>query len=268
MEPSCETKPISPLRISDCGLRIGYRAAAGPPGLRPTGRDLRRAKRAKRSQLRQTNQFGPADRLGPWEGETCETNPIHRPGRGQRGAGRGANVQNKPNSRRRRVGQGSRDAGRGFFPHPSTLRPRPCQADRAKQTQFPAGPGGTGPQGRGARVQSAKQSQFGRSRARTPNLRRDDDAKQSQFRRANRTGKYFAEKDLWRIEHATDLGKTKPICPGSTATAPGRGRNCCRGRAHACETKPIFGPGRRDGSGIRPRMPPAPGLPDPTPFVW
>jgi len=36
-------------------------------------------------------------------------------------------------------------------------------------------------------------------------------AKQSQFRRRDRTGKCLAEKDLWRIEHAGGLGETKPI---------------------------------------------------------
>ncbi len=48
-------------------------------------------------------------------------------------------------------------------------------------------------------------------------------AKQSQFRRSGRTGKYLVEKELWRIEHAQDLRKTKPMCPGPTARGAGPG---------------------------------------------
>ena len=60
-----------------------------------------------------------------------------------------------------------------------------------------------------------------------PAARRDrwpgDCAKQSQFRRSGRTDKYLMEKELWRIEHARDLRKTKPI---ARSGAPRRCLDC------------------------------------------
>jgi hypothetical protein len=60
--------------------------------------------------------------------------------------------------------------------------------------------------------------------------------KQSQFRRSGRIGKYLVEKELWRIEHARDLRKTKPISSRRTRTA---GRWQGSGRNLSCKTKPI-----------------------------
>ena len=58
------------------------------------------------------------------------------------------------------------------------------------------------------------------------------------------TGKYLVEKELWRIEHAKDLRKTKPISAGAPGMDEGRqGHPRRRRRAKACETKPIFAPG-------------------------
>ena len=84
MDKSCGTKPISRLRISDCGLPIGYRVAAGPPG-------WRRAKRAKQSQFasprspkppvgwmaqNKANFPVPTTTRHPQPGQFCETKPI------------------------------------------------------------------------------------------------------------------------------------------------------------------------------------------------
>jgi hypothetical protein len=89
---------------------------------------------------------------GTWDaGQMRKTNPISAvaavgspryssiPSFQSSGAGRGAIVQNEPNS-----------AG----------RPGPRRAKCAKRTQFPAGPGGTRPGGRGTRVKCAKRTQF------------------------------------------------------------------------------------------------------------
>jgi hypothetical protein len=64
-------------------------------------------------------------------------------------------MQNEPNLRRRRVGRGQRDGGRrANAPNEPNLAPVAGRARRGmpapKQSQFPAGPGGTGLGGRGA----------------------------------------------------------------------------------------------------------------------
>jgi hypothetical protein len=110
---SCETKPI-------CPLRIGCRAAAGPPSLRPTGSDLRRAKRAKQTQ------FGP--------------------GRQAAGSPESENVRNEANSRLSRMGRALRDMGRGSNVQNKAKLGRPWGIWRdgmrgaycAKQSQFPS----------------------------------------------------------------------------------------------------------------------------------
>jgi hypothetical protein len=158
-------------QIADCGPRsqpgltilwIGDRPAAGRP-LRPVASGLR-------GPVVQTNPIG-------WR-QSCETNPIWRayrarqsqlpPGRSRAGT---------PNPRRvdyaKRSQFGGRDMrnepnfGRGGRREPpsfqySIIPPFRSNADCAKRTQFPAGPGGTGPQGRGTWVKCAKQTQFGR----------------------------------------------------------------------------------------------------------
>jgi hypothetical protein len=217
---------------------------------------------------------------------------------------------------------------RAVHPRPSILRPRPCQANRAKRTQFPAAPGGRGRRGvgRGKNAQNEANSGGGfrcevssvkqivrnepnsqRHRVgeaagardegkmcktnpirRPPHRGRRDEscetnpigransAKQSQFCPSGRTGKYFVEKYLWRIEHAGDLGKTKPI---RAPAALGKGRQGCprRWRDRVVQTKPICpGPtGRAAGPG--PEMLPRTGTsvqneanfrPGPTQSIW
>ncbi len=108
---SCKTKPISRLRISDWGLRIGDRLAARRwlRGLPPRARHADGAKRT---------QFGRSDPVP--EGKMCKTNPISAVPGGTWGSS----------------------------PRPSTLRPRPparwivqnkanSPDKRAKRTQFP-----------------------------------------------------------------------------------------------------------------------------------
>ncbi len=153
--------------------------------------------------------------------------------------------------------------------------------DHAKRTQSATRRTGIGETDR------AKRSQFGGKSCETNPIGRANRVKQSQFCPSDRTGKYFAEKDLWRIEHAGDLGKTKPIrapaalgkdrqgwpCRGGTELykqtqfapdrleePPGRDRKRGRGQTRTCKTKPILAAGRHDASGIRHRMPGAPGM--------
>jgi hypothetical protein len=57
-----------------------------------------------------------------------------------------------------------------------------------------------------------------------------------QFRQSDKTGKYLVEKELWRIEHAEDIGKTKPI-PGCAGWA---GARATGDPGKMCETNPIF----------------------------
>ena len=127
----CTNKPNSSIpdhviasKARQSALRIADRVAARPPSLRPA-------------------VSGP-------RGPSVQTNPIARSlGKRQVLCGKRVMVnqtwaglrQNKATSRRRRVGRGSGGRGTGVLLHPSTRRPRPCQADRAKQTRFPAGPG-------------------------------------------------------------------------------------------------------------------------------
>ncbi len=135
---STSTRPISRLRISDCGLRIGDKPAA--PGSRG-------AKSAKRSQ------FAP--------GETART--MARPNRAKRtqfGPGiqapAGPNVRNEPNSRR-----GGWDGASG------------TRDECAKRSQLPAPAGAVHGRRRGRcfqRSQLCKTNPIwpGRGRARSP----------------------------------------------------------------------------------------------------
>ncbi len=152
-----ETKPTTRLRISDCGLRIvqnepnSGRCARGEPpsfhystpmpivqnepnlhpprGIGGASRDPKRGslRLGARSTLHvgvmtpnKPNSAWPAGRPGPWEGETCKTNPISAAGTGP--TARGA-------------------APRADTPHPSTIPsgiPVPDPGGKhEKQSQFP-----------------------------------------------------------------------------------------------------------------------------------
>jgi hypothetical protein len=168
----CKTNPIPRLRLSDhviasearqCGLRIGHRPgagrplwAAGPeasctskPNLRrPGGRDTPSfhyssvptfqsdAYRAKQTQFRRREKQrqvlgGKGVMVNSTFGRPRQNKAnsrLRREGRGHRDVGRGATAQNEANLAQR---------GRATIPRPSPLRPRPRQADRAKQSQFP-----------------------------------------------------------------------------------------------------------------------------------
>jgi hypothetical protein len=108
---SCETKPISRLRIADWGQTCG-----GTPALRPADSGLRRAKCAKRSQFGRVSG-GDAQ---PTKSQSCETKPnlgglghVSKGGhRAWAGFGGKWNARNKPNSRRGRVGRGRRGVRR------------------------------------------------------------------------------------------------------------------------------------------------------------
>jgi hypothetical protein len=138
---SCETNPI-------------------PPG--PGRAASRQAKDAKRTQFRESISGG--------QGRWCETNPISG-GRDTPAIPVRGNMQTKPNLGR--IGCLGK-----FQCHMMALSPKSgtCETNpicpgragramagvnRAKRTQFPPMPGGTGPQGRGTRGKCAKRSQFG-----------------------------------------------------------------------------------------------------------
>ncbi len=128
---TCKTKPILRLRIAHCrngtgqpasafggvvGLRIQDRPAAGhslQPGTRHPGVDC-----AKRSQFARQGRAG-------W---------------GWRGAGRGVNAQNEPNSRHGRAGRGPEDESRGrtmVQNEPNSGKPgQHPGVDCAKRSQF------------------------------------------------------------------------------------------------------------------------------------
>ena len=95
-------------------------------------------------------------------------------------------------------------------------RKTPPASNYEKRTQFPAVPGGTGPEGRGTRGKCAKRTQFPDCGLRIADLAQTcggptNRAKQTQFRQRERRGKCFAGKDLWLIVQSIGLGKTKPI---------------------------------------------------------
>jgi len=136
--------------IADCGLSTDLQqdALCGPPG---------------RGPVVQTNPIG--------RGQSCETKPIPLTGRksqvlaGTRVMVNWTCIPDKANSRRRRVGRGRRDVGRGanasnkpnlppaargpagFIVRKKPNWPRPIMRNKANWAR--AGPGGTRPGGRG-----------------------------------------------------------------------------------------------------------------------
>ncbi len=83
------------------------------------------------------------------------------------------------------------------------------EAGRAKQSQF-ASLEGVGEDARPTKRRGAivrNKANFGQPSRHEP----VGCAKQSQFRGSDRTDKYWADKELWRIEHAPGPGETKPI---------------------------------------------------------
>jgi hypothetical protein len=101
----------------------------------------------------------------------------------------------------------------------------PAGADRAEQSQFPAG---RGPRGIATRGKCAKRTQFGpagQPGARVAGRpRRGTMApNKANFGRNNGRGKCLAGKELWYIAPAIGFGKTKPILQLRIG-APGRSR--------------------------------------------
>jgi hypothetical protein len=99
-----------------------------------------------RAVLYKQSQFAAEPQVGGWTARSMRAKRTQfarqgRAGRGQRGMGRGANARNKPNV-----------SGRSGRPSlaPSTLRPRPCHADCAKQSQLGPVVRGGGPGYNGA----------------------------------------------------------------------------------------------------------------------
>jgi hypothetical protein len=108
-------------------------------------------------------------------------------------------------------------------------------------------PGGTGPEGRGARGQCAKRTQFGTRcpemgagrlagdlqrgpiRQNEPNFAAVPGGtgpwaimrNKANSRQGSSKGKYFMRKRLWRIKYADGLGETKPICGSRAGTMRG-----------------------------------------------
>jgi len=197
------------------------------------------------------SQFGAAGRLRA--GRLCQTKPIpptpgRRPG--------DENAQNKPNWPER--------VARNKANLLAATGRRWRQGVYEKQTQS----ADAGPDKRGLGRLSAGPSlgPIAPNKANLPTRQTggpaagtfvtgDKRAKQSQFRRRGRTGKYFVEKELWRIEHAGGLGETKPIS-ARTALAEGRqvGRRC---RTDELYKQTQFAP---DGHGRPSSRPPAQSL--------
>jgi hypothetical protein len=120
------------LRIFDFGLRIEYRVGLGPPGLRPSGR---------------------------WPGGGCTNKPNLPPAGGQ--SRRGDLLrQTNPICAAPAVGTVHHSPIPSFQDSNSPARSRGAYC--AKQSQFPAVPGGTGPQGRGTRGQSCETNPISR----------------------------------------------------------------------------------------------------------
>ena len=174
----------------------------------------RRDHRAKQSQFR-TGNHGRSrqDRRCCRPGQLRETKPIWS----RRAATGPSAVPNKANSTDPRRGPGDENAqNKPNWPE-GVLRHRldaPLRETKPICRRPREGAGGRG---------------FMQNKAN----RRDHRAKQSQFRQSGRMGKCLVEKKLWRIEHAGDLGETKPI---SARTAMARGRQACwycrRGRLY------------------------------------
>jgi hypothetical protein len=152
--------------------------------------------------------------------------------------GKWANAQNEANLAYRALWHRhpADDPWAGWGPQTRFIafgNPCPCQrfgemADCAKQSQFPAMPGGMGPCRPGAvGVVQTKPISGRTERDERGKIAGAADqgnyAKQSQFRPSSRTGKCLAGNELWRIEHATDLCETKPICRGPTGRDAGPG---------------------------------------------
>jgi hypothetical protein len=153
------------LRISDCGLKTELQQmrnepnssiaesgqiSGGTPALRPAASTLRRTKRAKQTQFLAAEIPQRSTVLSFHHSRPI---PI---------------VQDKA-----KLGQDGTSGER-------CLR----EANRAKQSQFPVVPGGTGPEGRGTRGNRAKQTQFPASRAREAS-REINRAKQTRLGRAS-----------------------------------------------------------------------------------
>jgi hypothetical protein len=107
--------------------------------------------------------------------------------------------------------------GRAALPRPSTFRPRPCQADRAKRSQFPTVPGETRSERRGLVGRLCKTKPI-------PGRARRDEAWRTKAVEGNRAKQ-------------TQFG---PRCPEMGADRQARGL----GRGRLCKTKPIPGGGR------------------------
>ena len=186
----------------NCAKRTQFPAApagTGPPGRRTWANCVKRTKswRSFKCQVSSLKPEGPAASSrhshiphysniplfhysSPMPFVQNEPNSRHgRAGRGRRDVGRGANVQNEPNFRRGRAGRGHRaqDAGQLCKTNPISgaaerdgAKGRRTRANCAKRTQFPVGPSGTGPQGRGTWSKTCKTNPIwpGRGRARPP----------------------------------------------------------------------------------------------------
>jgi hypothetical protein len=139
-----------------------------------------RGKCAKRTPKAVAGSRWPAVKTNPiWWGQMCKTKPIGRSFKFEVSSVKQekhscrtkpileecqvwsakCEVQNVPNSARPGHGQvpsGQKRRNKPNFWRAGRLGPVNC----AKRTQFPAGPGGTGPQGRGTRGNCAKRTQF------------------------------------------------------------------------------------------------------------
>ena len=152
-------------------------------------------------------------------GPSCETKPIDEGYRAKRSQSAVACGTNKANS--------AEAAGWASTWWKKSYGELNMQEPSAKQSQFP-------PDGHGQRV-------GGRATGGTCR------AKRSQFASA-------------RPQEAPPgpVVQTKPIGPRPTGSGAGPGPEMPPPTGQTCETKPIFAPSRRDGSGIRHRTPAAP----------
>ncbi len=175
---SRKTNPIFRLRISDWGLGTDLRRNAYPAAcrLRPAQADC-----AKRTQFRPSAREW-ARAAGAAEAKCAKRTQFPALPGGARPEGRGTRGKcaKRTQFAARHVARASRSRGSGracpsvrimrgtatpnakkciWEPTPVPLFRQPG-ANRAKRTQFPAGPGGTRPQGRGTRGNRAKRSQF------------------------------------------------------------------------------------------------------------
>ena len=238
----------------------------------------------------------------------CETKPIGRSESGKTnpisgGAGwgerRGVNAQNEPNlgpavrgwACTGRPGTSARvdcakqtnssisDCGLGTALRRdgrlTACHLRPAQANCAKQSQFPATPGGTGPGGRGPWDKCANRTQFPAT-ARGPRLgergpwsvvqtnpisgagpgtppstlRPRPPAKPIVRNKPNSDRGHVRDKscmgkDLWCIIHAEDFGKTKPIAGVAGRSFPGARPSGLWPPSVGCTNKPNWPPADR-----------------------